>query len=234
MPNNNALSIKPEMTASWRKFARREATSILERQHAPGVAILFCSPDAPTGVVECNGQATVEDDTPLTLDTPIRAGSISKLVTAVAVQQQVEAGNFHFDTKIGDLLDWELPHSTGKASIGQLITHRAGVGERFIGQTSARAEDLLDLSGYLRKTLPPPVFVPGASVTYSNLGISLAALAVETVSGQPFADYARDEIFRPLGMDRATFIPDPGLELEMAKGYHWIFGKRRQLPLRLM
>ena len=41
------------------------------------------------------------------------------------------------------------------------------------------------------------------TVTYSNFGISLAGLAVEKITGQSFAVYAREKIFHPLGMNKA-------------------------------
>ena len=46
---------------------------------------------------------------------------------------------------------------------------------------------------------------PGTSMTYSNVGPSLAALAVERVTGARFADRARARVFAPLGMQTTAF-----------------------------
>ena len=72
----------------------------------------------------------------------------------------------------------------------------------------------------------------GETITYSNFGISLAGLIVEILSGQTFADYAREKIFLPTGMAGATFVPDAETEAAMARGYNWVFGRHRLLPVR--
>ena len=180
------------------------------------------------------GEASLESPGALSFDTPIRAGSISKLMTAVSVLQCVEAGKLSLDTEICTLLDWEPPYGYGKATVGQLMSHQAGIGERFSKQATPDAQQLLKLEQYLRETLPPPLpgIGVGESITYSNFGISLAALAVEKVSGLTFEDYAQEHIFKPLGMDGATFIPDAALEKIMAEGYKFALNKHFHLPLR--
>jgi CubicO group peptidase (beta-lactamase class C family) len=57
-------------------------------------------------------------------------------------------------------------------------------------------------------------FPVGKGYAYSNLGIDLAGYTLQTVTGQLFPDYERDQVFRPLGMarssfDRAVFSADP-------------------------
>ena len=91
------------------------------------------------GFEKCWGLAKINPAVQLELDTPIRAGSISKVITAIAVQQLVESGDLTLETKIGDLLDWPLPYNYGQATLGDLLTHRAGIGERFARQSTPRA-----------------------------------------------------------------------------------------------
>ncbi len=216
----------------WEPFFEEEAAKIRKNQRAPGVALILGGREREDGLERTWGNAGIEPERALELDTPIRAGSISKVVTAIAVQQLVESGDLELEVRLGEVVGWELPHGYGEATIGNLLTHRAGVGERFARQSTPRAEEIANLSDYLRESLPPPVAAIGETVTYSNFGISLAGLAVEIVKGKRFADYARDEIFRPLGMERATFIPGPEMEPEMAEGYNWVLGAYRKLPLR--
>ncbi len=224
--------LKTRSPDEWSQFLENETAAILGEHHAPGVSILLVTPEGEGSFQKCWGLAEVEPAAPLKLDTPIRAGSISKIVTAIAVQQLVDSGKMSLDARIDDILDWKLPYNYGSATICDLLTHRAGIGERFARQSTPHAAEIADLSGYLRKSLPPPVAEVGATVTYSNFGISLAALAVEKLTGQTFEEYACDSIFRPLGMNGATFIPDAEIERQMAKGYNWIFGNHRKLPLR--
>lgn len=53
----------------------------------------------------------------------------------------------------------------------------------------------------------PLLFEPGERWEYSLCHDVLAAL-VEIISGQSFDSYVKENIFNPLGMDSATFLPD--------------------------
>jgi CubicO group peptidase (beta-lactamase class C family) len=52
----------------------------------------------------------------------------------------------------------------------------------------------------LLKTQDRTYFPPGTGYRYSNGGYALLALIIERASGQSFADFLRERIFRPLGM----------------------------------
>jgi len=60
----------------------------------------------------------------------------------------------------------------------------------------------------LKEQQPIQSFEPGTVTAYSNYGAGLAALIVERISGQTFADYAHEHIFQPLGMDKTAILPD--------------------------
>jgi CubicO group peptidase (beta-lactamase class C family) len=47
-------------------------------------------------------------------------------------------------------------------------------------------------------------FPPGGKYQYSNSGYALLALVVESVSGQPFAVFLKQNIFEPLGMSHTV------------------------------
>ena len=51
-------------------------------------------------------------------------------------------------------------------------------------------------------------FTPGTNWSYSNTGYNLSAIIVARVSGQSFADFSRDRIFKPLGMTRTSWRDD--------------------------
>ena len=216
----------------WESFFNAELKAMVEREHAPGAAILLISGDGELQFERTLGLARIETTAPLHLDTPIRTGSISKVVTAIAVQQLVERGQLDLESPIETLIDWDLPYCYGRATTRDLLTHRAGIGERFTRQSTPRAEEILALEQFLREALPPPVAPVGETVTYSNFGISLAGLIVEKLAGRSFAEYARQEIFLPAGMRAATFIATAETERVMASGYNWVFGRHRLLPTR--
>jgi hypothetical protein len=64
------------------------------------------------------------------------------------------------------------------------------------------------------------VFEPGTDFSYSNTGYVLAAVAVRRVAGRSLAEFARERLFAPLGMDDSVFRDDASVPLaRMAYGY---------------
>lgn len=48
--------------------------------------------------------------------------------------------------------------------------------------------------------MPARVRSPGEIIVYSNHGTALAGYIVEEVSGMPFEDYIKENIYRPFDM----------------------------------
>src|SRR5688500_16842047 len=51
---------------------------------------------------------------------------------------------------------------------------------------------------------------PGAEFNYNNSAFSLATIVVERVTGRPFAEWMREEVFLPLGMTKTWVRANPG------------------------
>ena len=56
---------------------------------------------------------------------------------------------------------------------------------------------------------PHPVYASYSTVVYSNAGITLLGFVLETVSGRSFADYMRDAVTGPLGLNSTTTGSEP-------------------------
>lgn len=146
-------------------------------------------------------------------------GSMSKMFTAVAVGQLVDAGKLRFDAPVGTYLKG-LPPQIAAVTLGQLLSHTGGLGNYFRidnreKMAAARtAADLLPLAveGELK-------FKPGTSWAYSNSGYVLLGAVVETVSGQTYAGYLRAHVLGPAGMTETTLegVP-PGAAVPMTRG----------------
>jgi len=154
--------------------------------------------------------------------TLFRVGSISKLMTWTAVMQQVEAGKLDLDRDVNAYLDFRIPPYQGKpVTLRQLMTHTAGF-EQTAKDIIAVGNPPIPLDIYLKRWVVPRILPPGTTPAYSNWGAALAGYIVQRVSGVPFADYAEQRIFRPIGMTQATFRqPLPGAFVPMMSGgYH--------------
>jgi len=100
------------------------------------------------------------------------------------------------------------------------------------GLASKTREHLALLSGY------PMVFTPGTQAMYANINFILCALIIENVTGMPYAQYMKQEVFIPLGMQTACidspelFVPNrvQGYTLEndqllrIDRSVQWLLG----------
>ena len=119
--------------------------------------------------------------------TLFRPGSITKLFTAIAVMQMVEAGKIDLDRDINDYLDFKIPATfLQPITMRNLLTHTAGFDERLRNLFVSKREELRPLRDYLVAEMPDRLFSPGALPAYSNYGVALAGYLVERVSGVPF------------------------------------------------
>jgi len=169
------------------------------------------------------GFADTAAQRPFTADaTLVRPGSISKLVTAIAVMQLVDQGTLDLDRNANDYLDFVIPVPEGgvPVTLRRLLRHRAGF-EEHAKNLFSRNLMPQSLGRWLKRSLPPRLFPRGDITAYSNYGFGLAGYIVERASGEPFADYVARHIFEPLGMTRTTFLqPIPDVLAPMAaKGY---------------
>src|SRR5215470_3036748 len=152
------------------------------------------------------GYSDVEKKTPVSpQDTLFRPGSISKLFTWTAVMQQVEQGKLNLDADVNQYLDYKIPQTFGKpTTLRDIMTHRSGLEETIKDLFVGEEKELTPMSKYLPSHLPQQIFAPGTVPAYSNYATTVAAYAVQRVSGQDFYDYVDEHFFKPLNMTRAT------------------------------
>lgn len=153
--------------------------------------------------------------------TLFRIASVSKLVVGTAVMQCVEKGllDLHADINLY-LKDFKIKNTFPKpVTLADLLTHSAGFDEFVTGKSARKEKDVEPLGKFLKKNLTQRIEPPGEISTYSNLGIALAAHLVEIVTGQDFADYCREHIFLPLGMQNTGFRLDEKMRSNLSRGY---------------
>ncbi len=152
------------------------------------------------------GYSDMASKTPVTVDrTLFGIGSISKTFTATAVMQLVERGKLDLDVDVQRYLDFKLRRSFPEPiTLRRLLTHTAGLEEGGKDANDPPGETS-KLGPFLKGHQPAQIFHPGSRIAYSNYGVSLAGYIVERVSGEPFARYVAEHIYRPLDMRYTTF-----------------------------
>jgi CubicO group peptidase (beta-lactamase class C family) len=163
--------------------------------------------------------------TPVAVDagsTLFRIGSISKLVTATAVMQLVEAGTVDLDSPVIQYLDFDLSTSfETPITLRHLLSHTAGFEDVIagvIGDPDAPAPSLRDA---VSTDPPAQIYEPGTVPAYSNYSNALAGYIVQRASGQEYADYVNEHVFAAAGMTSAT-LDQPvsaAVQSAMSKGY---------------
>lgn len=152
-------------------------------------------------------------------ETLFRVGSVSKVVSATAVMQLVEDGRVDLDADVQQYVDVPLDLPKGPVTLRHLLTHTAGFEEK-IGGLIGTPGDELPLRDVVADQ-PAQVFEPGTTPAYSNYGATLAGYVVESVTGEPFAEVLRREVFDRAGMTSSSFaqpLPDD-LDARLAEGY---------------
>jgi D-alanyl-D-alanine carboxypeptidase len=125
----------------------------------------------------------------------LQTGSITKQFTAAAILRLAERGALTLDDRIEKFVP-EFDPRGATITLRHLLSHTSGVG-------AISASDYSPLTRQNFITLvnaQPPQFAPGTSWNYSNTGYRLLGFAIESITGQSFADFVHIEFALPLGL----------------------------------
>jgi len=167
------------------------------------------------------GLANREFHAPCTLDTKFNIGSMNKFLTTIAIGQLAASGKLSLDDTIRKWLPDYANAYADRVTIGQLVTHRSGMGDMFTPRFAAIPPlEIRRLEDYLPAFEKDPLkFEPGEKQQYSNAGFVVLGLIVQKASGEDYYDYVGKHVLAPAGMrDTASFEVDeivPG----RAEGY---------------
>jgi D-alanyl-D-alanine carboxypeptidase len=163
------------------------------------------------------GLANRETDTPNSLATQYRVGSISKQFTAAAILVLADRGKVDLQAPVERYVTG-IPNGA-QITIFQLLTHTSGLSRDLSNKReySAAPHTVQELIGVVR-TLPP-ASAPSSKFSYSNNGYLVLAAVVEAASGQRYDKFLKESVFEPVGMN-ATRVDDSLLILpHRASGY---------------
>jgi len=163
-----------------------------------------------------------------TLDTRFDTASITKLFTAVATLQQVDAGAFGLDTSAVGYLGLEGTAISPDVTVRHLLTHTSGIGDDADEEAGEAYEDIfrtrpnysvLETADFLPQFVHrPPNFAPGEGCRYNNCGYVLLGLMVERATGRAYRDVVRDDVFAPAGMSDSGFPRVDRVNERLAEG----------------
>ncbi|MFC6023528.1 serine hydrolase domain-containing protein [Plantactinospora solaniradicis] len=170
---------------------------------------------------EAYGSADRERGIPNRPSTRFRNGSLSKMFTAVAVGQLIQAGRVDPAAPVGTYLtDYPNRDVATKVTVHHLLTHTGGTGDIFEPEYLARRDQVRTVADFLAMFgARGPLFEPGAWFDYSNYGFLLLGAVIEQVSGQSYYDHVDEHVFGPAGMTRTGALPKEAAVPDLAVGY---------------
>jgi CubicO group peptidase (beta-lactamase class C family) len=194
---------------------------------------------AVSGAVAAGGRLVFSDGTgfidlenrvPASGASVYNIGSVSKIITAIAVMQLVEQKRAGLDDDIRRYVP-EFPDKGAKITIRNLLTHTSGIrhyhDNDFPGtpdnenmQPITRWQD--GLRFFARD---PLLFPPGKYYFYSSYGVNLLQGVVEKASGEPFEEYLRRHVWGPAGMASASFDIPERIVPHRARSYRLVKGQ---------
>jgi len=157
---------------------------------------------AIVGLVGPGAMETFALGTGVAVDTPMEAGSLTKIFTGLLTAQAVLRNELQLSTRLDEFLFQE--QWPGNAiSVEHLATHTSGLPRISITPTSIalhlrdpyrayRHNDLLD---YLRNHKPATA---GSTVAYSNFGYAVLGAMLERAAGRTYEDLLQMHVLDPL------------------------------------
>jgi CubicO group peptidase (beta-lactamase class C family) len=168
------------------------------------------------------GEADVSLHRPVTTNTLFMLGSVSKTVTAVALMQLYELAKLKLDDPIDAVLGYQARNPKfpdNPITYRMLLSHTSSIedGAHSFDYYVMDMDSPISLQALYDGYLKPggayydasnwnSTNAPGTHYSYSNLGLSLAGLLVEKLSGMSLQDYCQQHIFAPLGMNESSFF----------------------------
>jgi CubicO group peptidase (beta-lactamase class C family) len=229
------------------KMPREDVENVLEHAHeiiaetmnehaVPGMAVGVVH-GGETVYARGFGLADTMRETPVTPQTVFRIGSIGKTMTAIGLMRLWERGEFRLDDPVnGYLRSYRIEVRDPTAppvTFRHLLTHTSGLGE--LRKPTDLFRPMLGLGAKPGRPVPEPCeyyagglrskVYPGTRWAYSNHAFATLGQLVEDISGRPFAEHMRENVFGPLGMSNTDYLLSEGVRDRLAQGYVFVRGR---------
>jgi D-alanyl-D-alanine carboxypeptidase len=206
----------PKVTAALDDIARQA----LDHGPIAGMSIAVTR-GKQTLLLKGYGSSNLELETSTTPGTLYHIDSITKNFTTAAVLQLAEKHKLNLD----DLVEKYVPeiHTIASAAtVRSLLNHTSGIPDyTALGPQSENIEavnfthqDFLTLIRGEKRLFPP-----AQQWWYSNSGFYLLGMIIEKVTGDTYADYMLNHIFKPLGMESSQYCDARTIVKNRAAGY---------------
>lgn len=193
----------------------------LETEQNAGLSIALMSEGEVLWTQEF-GYADHVSKTPVTRETVFGIGSVSKVFTAAAAMKLVDQGLINLDDPLTTYLpDFKMLSPEYKdITLRMLLNHSSGLpGSSYRGGLTDRPWPEYQDIAYQSIKQSRLKHMPGYMNVYCNDGFTLMELVVQAVTGLPFTQFVKEQLFSPLEMTSSRFSTDPFPEGLLAQAY---------------
>ncbi len=181
------------------------AQAVVANQRVPGLAMAIVHKGE---VLSARGYGITDVNAaePVDAHTVFRLASLSKPFAGTVTGLLVAEGSLRWDSNIADFmpaLRFSRPDAAGKLTVADVLSHRVGLGRNTYDRDIERNVDYRSLVQRLANA--PMTCDVGDCYSYQNVAFSLVGDVVSAASGQFFSEAVNSRIFKPLGMDDASY-----------------------------
>ena len=188
-------------------------TEAIAADKLPGCVIAI-GRDSRLAYLRAFGNRAIEPEPVLmTTDTVFDLASLTKPIsTATSVMLLVERGQLKLTDKVAQHLPEFGAEGKDVVTVEQLLIHQGGL---IADNKLADYQDGFEL-GWQRVCALKPLSVPGTKFVYSDVGFIVLGELVKRVGTKPLDEFAKSEIFEPLGMSETGYRPADSLKIRAA------------------
>ena len=130
--------------------------------------------------------------------------SFTKPLVCTAAALLLERGDLDLDDRAATYVPEFGQQGKFDIRIRHLFTHTSGLPDSLPDNDDLRRREA-PLSEYLASTCRQPLrFAPGTDIHYQSMGLLVLGEVVQRITGRELAEYLKDELFDPLGMDSTS------------------------------
>ncbi|MEX0297433.1 MAG: serine hydrolase domain-containing protein, partial [Kordiimonas sp.] len=193
------------------------AIEALKRPQVTGVTIAAAKNDQ---IIFASGfgLANIETKEPVTVNTKMRTGSVSKVYTTALIGKLLEAKQLDIDLPVQTYVP-SFPEKQWPITVRQMSAHMGGIRHYRGNEFSSTKHYPTVLTGLEIFQNDPLNFKPGTKSEYSSYAWNLISAALETAGQKPFLKQMQTDIFQELGMTN-TVAEDVTKKIENLAAFH--------------
>ncbi len=215
-------------------------TTLMQQIKIPGLSLTVVE-NGKAIYTKSIGARSIKGNLPATSNTLYGIGSVTKSFTCIAIMQLAEQGKLKITDPISKYLSFKIGIESKPILIEHLMSHSSGIPDLGIASVLIRRHSFPDMELFIPMSSAEDwlrhansaqeeiVDEPLKRFFYFNGGYALLGLIIEEVSGMKYTDYIKENILKPLAMNRSTFLREEfEKEEDRMEAYATIEGKVKE------